>query len=116
MRKIKLFEEYIGEIIGKTPKPISEIIDGLRGITKENKELAKSLSGSITKAGNSKIFGLELPDELVSRINTGGYPDGFSFGMDKYGYFIHTHRARSKSKDKISGITVKEMKFIDSTG
>ena len=32
------------------------------------------------------------------------------------GYFIHTHRARSKSHEKPSGITAKEMKFIDSTG
>ena len=37
-------------------------------------------------------------------------------GIDKNGYFIHTHRARSKSHKTPKGITNKEIKFIDSTG
>lgn len=37
-------------------------------------------------------------------------------GIDKDGYFIHTHRARSKSFETPSKITAKAMKFIESTG
>jgi hypothetical protein len=37
-------------------------------------------------------------------------------GIDKNGYFIHTHRARSKSYEKSSDIPLKDIKFIDSTG
>ena len=37
-------------------------------------------------------------------------------GMDKNGYFIYTHRARSKSYDKASQISVKDIKLINSTG
>lgn len=114
--RIKLFEEYSKELIDKDAKSIYEIIDGLKRISKENKDLAKKLAGNITKAGNSKIFGLELPDELLTRIQERGYPNGFSFGIDANGFFIHTHRARSKSKEKISQITAKEIKFIASTG
>jgi hypothetical protein len=37
-------------------------------------------------------------------------------GIDKDGYFIHTHRARSKSYETPEKISVKDIKFIDSTG
>lgn len=41
---------------------------------------------------------------------------GFSCGKDDKGYFIYTHRARSKSYNSLSDITMKDIKFIDSTG
>jgi hypothetical protein len=38
-----------------------------------------------------------------------------SFGKDKNGYFCYTHRARSKSKESVSKIPIKDFKFISST-
>jgi hypothetical protein len=46
--------------------------------------------------GKSKITGLRLHPLLRKKISEGNYPDGFDMGIDKNGYFIHTHRARSK--------------------
>jgi len=42
--------------------------------------------------------------------------DGVSLGKDKNGYFVYTHRARSKSHEKPEGIPIKDIKFIETTG
>jgi len=88
----------------------------LKKVSKENKEIALTLIQSYTHAKNGKISGLLLHPDLAKRISENNYPDGFSMGIDKNGFYIHTHRARSKSHEKVSQITAKEMKFIDSTG
>lgn len=113
MRKIKLFEEFKFEF-DKEDKIKS--IKNLHGLSKELKEVAYDLVQYVTSAKKGKVFGLELHPELKKKIKEGGYPSGYDMGIDKDGYFIHTHRARSKSHDKPSGITANEMKFIDSTG
>lgn len=41
---------------------------------------------------------------------------GVTLAKDKDGFFCYTHRARSKSKKTIAGITKKEIEFIESTG
>lgn len=41
---------------------------------------------------------------------------GVSLGRDKKGWFVYTHRARSKSKQIPEKITKKEIRFIRSTG
>lgn len=41
---------------------------------------------------------------------------GFSISKDKDGFYIHTHRARSKSYKSLSRIPAKVIKFIKSTG
>jgi len=41
---------------------------------------------------------------------------GFSCGKDKDGYFIYTHRARSKRYSSLDKIPQKDIDFIDSTG
>ncbi len=91
-------------------------IKNLKKLPKEYKEVAYKLVQYITHAENGKVTGLSLHPDLKKKIDENGYPSGFSMGVDKNGYFIHTHRARSKSHPKPDGITVKEMKFIDSTG
>lgn len=110
MKYIKLFEKFSFD-----KKDIKETIKNLK-LKKELKEIALNLLKTYTKAGRGKITGLNLHPELLSKINKGGYPNGFDMGIDKNGFFIHTHRARSKSHEKPSDITVKEIKFIDSTG
>jgi len=113
MKRIKLFEEFEFKF-DKEEKVKS--IKNLKGLPKELKEVAYNFVKFVTSAKKGKVFGLNLHPELKKKIKEGGYPDGFDMGIDKDGYFIHTHRARSKSHDKPSGITTKEMKFISSTG
>lgn len=97
-------------------KNIKDIILNLKNIPKERKEEAISLLKAYTKAGSSRITGLNLAKSLKDKINKGNYPSGFDMGIDKNGYFIHTHRARSKSYEDPSKISVRDIKFIDSTG
>ena len=69
-----------------------------------------------TTAKNGIVSELELHPDLVKKIHKLGLKPGFSMGVDKNGYFIHTHRARSKSHKKPNGFSAKEIKFIESTG
>jgi len=96
--------------------PIEKSIKYLKGISKELKEVAVSLCKEYSRAKNGIISGLNLHPDLKKKISKGNYPNGFDMGIDKNGYFIHTHRGRSKSHEKPDGITAKEIKFIDSTG
>ena len=114
MKHLKTFESHSKSIEGVVD--IRSTIKNLHKISKEQKEIALSLLKTYTKAGKGKITGLELHPELKKKIKEGDYPSGYDMGIDKNGYFIHTHRGRSKSHEKPSGITAKEMKFIDSTG
>ncbi len=109
MKYIKTFESF-------ADKDVKTTIKNLKKLPTELKEAAYNLIGSLTHAENGKIFGLNLHPDLIEKINKHGYPDGFSMGIDKDGYFIHTHRARSKSFETPSKITAKAMKFIESTG
>ena len=109
MKYIKTFESF-------ADKDVKTTIKNLKKLPTELKEAAYNLIGSLTHAGNGKIFGLNLHPDLIEKINKHGHPDGFSMGIDKDGYFIHTHRARSKSFETPSKITAKAMKFIESTG
>jgi ATP-dependent exoDNAse (exonuclease V) alpha subunit len=113
MKHLKTFESHSKSI---EQIDIKDTIKNLHKISKENKEVALNLLNSYTKAGKGKITGLQLHTDLKKKIKKGGYPSGYDMGIDKDGYFIHTHRGRSKSHEKPSGITAKEMKFIDSTG
>jgi len=112
---IKTFLESKGKSIGED-RDIKDIILNLKNISKERKEEALTLLKPYTKAGNSKITELNLSKILIDKLEKGGYPSGFSMGIDKNGYFIHTHRARSKSYESPDKIPVKDIKFIDSTG
>lgn len=115
MKYLILFENFKKEIIGSEPS-IEDRIKHLHKIPKEYKEVALGLIQSSTEAKNGKITGLILHPDLEKKIKEGNYPSGFSMGIDKDGYFIHTHRARSKSHPKPDDITVEEMKKTDATG
>ena len=113
MKYLKVFEEFDFKF-DKEEKIKS--IKNLHGLPKELKEVAYDLIQYVTSAKKGKVFGLKLHPDLKKKIKEGDYPDGYDMGVDKDGYFIHTHRGRSKSHSKPNGITAKEMKFIDSTG
>ena len=84
-------------------------------IPKEWKEEALNLKTSFSEISKSKVYNLQFPTELNKKIKEKSLPSGFSLGIDKDGYFIYTHRARSKSYDT-PNISIKDIKFIDSTG
>lgn len=52
------------------------------------------------------------------RKPAGMHPEasGLGFGADKNGFFVHTHRARSKSYVDPTKIPKKAIAFINSTG
>lgn len=110
MEYIKTFEKFTDD------KPdVKTTIRNLKKLPSEFKEVAYNLIDTSTHAENGKIFGLNLHPDLKDKIIKNNYPDGFSMGIDKDGYFIHTHRGRSKSFKTPSKITAKAIKFIDST-
>jgi hypothetical protein len=117
-RKSIMDEKEWKEIDDKnSPDNIKKKIKYVRGLSDECRQYAmENHSDWVSSVGSGKVTELQLHPDLKKKIKEKGYPDGFSMGVDKDGYFIHTHRARSKSHEKPSQITAKEMKFIDSTG
>lgn len=95
---------------------IKTSIKNLKKIPIEYKEVSYDLVKQYTKAENGVITGLNLHPDLISKIRNNNLPSGFDMGIDKNGFFIHTHRARSKSVQSPDKITHKQIKFIDSTG
>jgi hypothetical protein len=96
---------------------IKKKIKYVRGLSDECREYAMNNHGNwLNDVGSGKVSGLNLHPDLEKKIKGEGLPSGFSMGVDKGGYYIHTHRARSKSRSNPSGFTQKEIKFVDSTG
>jgi hypothetical protein len=73
-------------------------------------EIVKYLGGGSTYHEGGQIHGLRIP-----KIDGKSF-DGVSMGADKDGFFVYTHRARSKSHKSPDKISAKEIKFIESTG
>jgi N-acetylglutamate synthase-like GNAT family acetyltransferase len=97
-------------------RSIEDKIKYVRGVSDELKDFALSHLERYTRANKGKISGLQLHPDLKKKIKEKNLPDGFSMGVDKDGYYIHTHRARSKSYENPGDISIKDIKFIDSTG
>lgn len=115
MKHLKRYESFNEAIKTKDDKPIRDIISNTR-IPKDLKEESLKYIINSTYVNKGRIFGLGLHPDLLQRIKSNVLPSGFNMGIDKNGYFIHTHRARSKSKITVDYITEKDIKFIDSTG
>ena len=77
-------------------------------LPKEIKE--KVLKLGLSKFENGKAYGLGKPKVKGKSFN------GVSLGADKNGFFVYTHRARSKSSKSPEKIPDKSIKFIKSTG
>lgn len=98
---------------------ISEIkkkIKNLHGLSNDLKNFAIAHIKTYSNPNKGNVSGLELPSEFRSKLNNEKLPNGFDMGVDKNGYYIHTHRARSKSNKDYMKISKKDIKFIDSTG
>jgi hypothetical protein len=112
---IKVYENFVMLNEKKKEVDIKTSIKYLK-IPKEYKEFALRSLKQYSKAGNGKITGLNLHPDLSKKITEKDLPRGFDMGVDKNGYYIHTHRARSKSHENPADITIKEIRFVDSTG
>ena len=100
-----------------SPENIKKKIKYVRGLSDECRQYAmENHNDWLHSVGKGKVTDLQLHPDLKKKIESEGLPSGFSMGVDKDGYFIHTHRARSKSRTNPSGFTNKEIKFVDSTG
>lgn len=85
-----------------------------KSIPKEMKEeILKYVTGGSTYHEGGRVHGLSKPNVLREKTPKS---DGVSMGADKKGFYVYTHRARSKSKPTPDKITVTEINFIDSTG
>lgn len=104
------FEKFDNE------RSIEDRIKYVRGISNENKEYALMYLNTYTKAAKGKITGLRLPEEFLAKLQTEGLPSGFDMGIDNKGFFIHTHRGRSKSFDSLMDIPDESIRYVDSTG
>jgi len=106
-----LIYEEIYKIIteGKSP---TESLKASKNIPKEMKEKILQYGIGEYKEGGF-VKGISIPEELK---NKSPKTDGISLGADKNGFYVYTHRARSKSYDTPEKIPVKDIEFIESTG
>lgn len=120
----KLIRQYIRKTINEAfilqekRNKYQEALNSIKHahLPKEIKEKAIKLVQPGTKVKKGKIYGLKRHPDLSKKIHEKNLPDGFSMGMDKDGYFIYTHRCRSKSSEEAGKIPVKSIRFVDSTG
>ena len=104
MKKLKLFEAF--KKIKKDPRRRLELS---RKISDEMKTVIMPYVMTNSKYNKSGVMtGLKKPSE--ARYKSVG------FGADKNGFFVYTHRARSKSYTEPSLIPDKDVIFIASTG
>ena len=81
--------------------------------TEMKEKILKYFTGGSTYKEGGHVHGLSKPKELMNKTPKA---DGVSMGADKDGFFVYTHRARSKSHELPEKITVTEINFIESTG
>ncbi len=76
-------------------------------LSKEMKDTVQPYIRDSSTYKKGKVFGLNRAP---------GLDGGVSMGADEDGFFIYTHRARSKSYSSPDKIPKKVQKFINSTG
>ncbi len=77
--------------------------------------MAKSYKfGKYTVRRGILISKLKVNEMTTPRLS--GRYRGTSIGRDRQGYFVTTHRARSKSHPTAASITLREITWIRSTG
>lgn len=121
-RDILLLEKLTGKKVvleEKTSKylEVKEHITRMH-IPREIKEKILDLVNSGTRVSKKHpiIHGLTKPTDFNKRVKEHNLPTGYELGADKNGFFVATHRARSKSYGNAVDIPIDSIKFIDSTG
>jgi hypothetical protein len=100
-------------ILGQEKPNVKKSIQLSRKLSSKMKaEILKYVSSS-SRYDKGRVFGLNKPSgmgKISSKVI------GCSMGADKDGFFVYTHRARSKSYANPLKITKKWIDFIESTG
>jgi len=94
-------------------KNAKESLNNSKSIGSEMKVLISKYISSNSTYNDGRINDLSIPQELRKKTNK---INGVSMGADKNGFYVYTHRARSKSHPTPEQITIKEIEFIESTG
>jgi hypothetical protein len=85
-----------------------------KSIDAEMKEkIFKYFTGGSTYKEGGHVHGLTKPKELMDKTPKA---DGVSMGADKDGFFVYTHRQRSKSYESPEKISIKDIEFTENTG
>jgi hypothetical protein len=92
---------------------VKKSINLSRKLPTQMKELILKYVTTSSRYNNGSVYGLKKPNGM-SKISK--KISGCSMGADKNGFFVYTHRCRSKSKLNPLKITKKEIDFIESTG
>ena len=103
------FEDFINEREFER-KPAKEGLLSSRTIPQEMKDKILPYISSESYYSNKKVHRLMIP-----KIEGKSF-DGVDMGADKNGFFVCTHRARSKSYDSPEKIPDSKIAFIKSTG
>lgn len=94
-------------------KEVKKSVELSRKLPKEMKELIiKQLTPS-SRYKEGRVYGLKKVSgmsKITSKIS------GVSFGADKDGFFVYTHRCRSKSYKNPLKMLKKNIDFVESTG
>lgn len=101
--------DELKQINGLTASPVTESVEEYEEFTESKKgreKLQKALD-AVTD-DERKTFHKIFDPKLGKKV-------GCSLAKDKDGYFVTTHRARSKSYLTVDGIPFKDVKFVDST-
>jgi hypothetical protein len=99
--------------LGQQKPDVIKQIKGSRKLSSKMKEEILKYATSSSRYNNGSVFGLTKPSGMLkisSKIK------GCSMGADKEGFFVYTHRARSKSFPSPLKISKKSIEFIESTG
>jgi len=111
---LKLNKENINENESTSVKTIVNSINKSKKIPKELKnEIIKLVNSNSEYIMGGFIKELTKPKELIDKCDE---INGVSLGADKNGFYVYTHRARSKSSKSPEMIPIKAIKFIETTG
>lgn len=92
---------------------IKKTLQSSRKIPANMKTKIEKYLTSSSRYKNGVFYGLAKPSGL---LKISSKASGVSYGGDKDGFFVYTHRARCKSHKDPMTITKKEIDFIESTG
>ena len=84
-------------------------IDTARKVSKEMRDKIRPFLNSESKYANGLFTYLTPPDGLKTKF------DFLAFSADKDGFFVHTHRARTKSYEKPEKIPQGKIDFVKTT-
>jgi hypothetical protein len=88
----------------------------VKGKVERSKKLSKEMKELILPLIQSGVSSYIEGRVIDLKGSMGKNVKGNGIGADKNGFYVYTHRARSKSYESIDKIPQKDIDFIESTG